>query len=56
MYYHIGVNLTIQDFLRKNARIQDLYFDISEIKLSMPSLYIIFGASKYDIIWLKTAM
>ena len=33
-----GVNLTVQDLLRQDARIQDLYFNISELKLSNTSL------------------
>ena len=45
------VNLTVQDHLRQNARIQDLCFNILEMKLSITSLYIISNASKYDIIW-----
>ena len=28
-----GVNLTVQDLLHQDARIQDLYFNISEMKL-----------------------
>ena len=46
-----GVNLTVQDLLRQDARIQDLYFNISEMKLSITSVYIISVAPKYDIIW-----
>ena len=46
-----GVNPTVQDLLRQNARIQDLYFNISEIKLSIISLYIISDAPMYDITW-----
>ena len=34
-----GVNLTVQDLLRQDARIQDLYFNISEMKLSITSLF-----------------
>ena len=45
-----GVNLTVQDLLCQNARIQDLYFNISEMKLLITSLYIISDAPKYDII------
>ena len=33
------MNLTVQDLLRQDARIQDLYFNISEIKLSITSLF-----------------
>ena len=34
-----GVNLTVQDLLCQDARIQDLYFNISEMKLSITSLF-----------------
>ena len=34
-----GVNITVQDLLRQDARILDLYFDISEMKLSITSLF-----------------
>ena len=51
-----GVNLTVQDLLRQDARIQDLYFNISEMKLSITSLCIIYDAPKYDIFGLKTAI
>ena len=34
-----GVNLTVQDLLHQDARIQDLYFNISEMKLSITSLF-----------------
>ena len=33
------VNLTVQDLLRQDAKIQDLYFKISEKKLSITSLF-----------------
>ena len=51
----LGVNLTVQDLLRQDARIQDLYFNISEMKLSITSLFSIqimsyLGAS--DIIYI----
>ena len=45
-----GANLTVQDLLRQDAGILDLYFNISEMKLSIISLYIISDAPKYDII------
>ena len=35
----MGVNLTVQDLLRQDARIQDLYFNISGMKLSITSLF-----------------
>ena len=34
-----SVNLTAQDLLRQDTRIQDLYFNISEMKLSITSLF-----------------
>ena len=39
IYIIQGVNLMVQDLLRKDARIQDLYFHISEIKLLITSLF-----------------
>ena len=52
MYLYLnGVKHTVHDLLRLDARIQDLYFNISEMKLSITSLYIISDAPKYDIIW-----
>ena len=50
-----GVNLTVQDLLRQDARIQDLYFNIFEMKLSITSLYIISDTPKYDIIWTENS-
>ena len=38
------MNFTVQDLLRQEARIQDLYFNFSEMKLSITS-----DAPKYDI-------
>ena len=35
----MGVNLTVRDLLRQDAIIQDLYFNISEMKLSITSLF-----------------
>ena len=34
-----GVNLTVQDLSRQDVRIQDLYLNISEKKLSITSLF-----------------
>ena len=51
----LGVNLTVQDLLRQDSRIQDLYFNISEMKLSITSVYIISDASKYNIIWTENS-
>ena len=33
------MNLTVLDLLRQDARLQDLYFNISEMKLSITSLF-----------------
>ena len=33
------VNITVQDLSRQDARLQDLYSNISEIKLSITSLF-----------------
>ena len=53
--YVRGVNLTVQDLLRQDARIQDLYFNISVMKLSITSLYLMSDAPKYDIIWTENS-
>ena len=50
-----GVNLTVQDLLNQDARVQDFYFNISEMKLSITSLYLISDAPKYDIIWTENS-
>ena len=34
---------------------EELYFNISEMKLSITSLYIISDALKYDIIWTENS-
>ena len=34
-----GVNLTVKDLLRQDASIHNLYFNISEMKLSITSLF-----------------
>ena len=39
------MNLTVQDLLRQDARIKDLYFNISEIKLSITSLLSVLGVN-----------
>ena len=49
------MNLTVQDLSRQDARIQDSFFNISEMKLSITSLYIISDAPKYDIIWTENS-
>ena len=38
-YLERGVNLTVKVLLREDATIQDLYFNISELKLSITSLF-----------------
>ena len=55
MINSIGVNLTVLDLLRQDGGIQDLYFNISEMKLSITSLYIISDAPKYVIIWIENS-
>ena len=45
----------VQDLLRQDAMIQDLYFNISGMKLSIKSLYIISEAPNYDIIWTENS-
>ena len=49
------MNLTVQDLLRQDARIKDLTFNISEMKLLITSLYIISDAPKYDTIWTENS-
>ena len=39
VYLHWFVNLTVQDLLRQDGRIQNLYFNISEMNLSITSLF-----------------
>ena len=46
----MGVNLPVQDLLRQDAWIGDLPFNISEIKLSITSLFIISDIPKCDIV------
>ena len=49
------MKLTVQDFLRQDTSIQDLYFNISAMKVSITSLYIISYTPKYDIIWTENS-
>ena len=49
------MNLTVQDLLRQDPRIQDFYFNISEMKLSIKSLYIISDAPNNAIIWTENS-
>ena len=37
--WNLGVSLTVQDLLRQEARIQNFYFNISEMRLSITSLF-----------------
>ena len=53
--YLLGVNLSVQDLLCQDAKIQDLYFNISGMKLSITPLYIISDAHRYDIIWTENS-
>ena len=47
---HCGVNSTAQGFSVEDSITVDSYFNISEIKLSITSLYIISDTPKCDII------
>ena len=49
------MNLTVQALERQGARIQDLNFNISEMELSITSLYIISDAPEYDNIWTENS-
>ena len=49
------MNSTAEGFSNKDSMADDSYFNISEIKLSITSLYIISDAPKYDIIWTKNS-
>ena len=49
------VDINRFDLLRQDAGIQDLYSNISEIKLSVTSLYIISHALKYEIVWTENS-
>ena len=53
--YKIGVNSTAQGFSVEDTIADISYFSISEIKLSITSLYIISDAPKYDIIWIENS-
>ena len=50
-----GVNSTAQGFSIKDWITDDSYFNISELKLSITSLYIVSDAPKYDIIWTESS-
>ena len=51
----MGVNSMAQGFLVKDSMTDDSYFNFSEMKLSITSLYIIFDARKYDISWTENS-
>ena len=51
----MGVNSMAQGFLVKDSMTDDSYFNFSEMKLSITSLYIISDAPKYDIIWTENS-
>ena len=53
--FNIGVNNTAQVFSVDDTMTDVSYFDISEIKLSITSLYIIPDAFKYYIIWTENS-
>ena len=44
-----------ENFSVKDLKTDDSYFNISEMKLSITLLYIIFDALKYDIIWTENS-
>ena len=46
---------TAQDFSVEDTMTDDSYFNISEIKLSITSLYIISDTPKCDIIWTENS-
>ena len=50
-----SVKTTAQGFLVKDWMTDNSFFDISEMKLSITSLYIISDAPKYDIIWTENS-
>ena len=49
------MNSTAQGFSFEDTMTDDSYFSISEIKLSITSLYIISDAPKSDIIWTENS-
>ena len=49
------MNSTAYGFSDKDLMTDDSYFNISEMKLSITSLYIISDAPKYDIIWTENS-
>ena len=51
----LGMNSTAKCFSVEDAMTNDLYFTISEIKLSIISLYIISDIPKCDIIWTENS-
>ena len=51
----IGVNRTAQGFSVEDTMTDDSYFNISEMKLSITSLYIISDIPKCDIIWTENS-
>ena len=53
--FNFGVNSTAQSFSVKDSMTADSYFNISELKLSITSLYIVSDAPKYDIIWTENS-
>ena len=51
----MDVNSTAQGFSVEDTMTDDSYFNISKIKLSITSLYIISDAHKCDIIWTENS-
>ena len=52
---YLDVNSTAQGFSVEDTMTYDSYFNISELKLSITSPYIISDAPKYDIIWTENS-
>ena len=49
------MNSTTQDFSVEDTKTDDSYFNISEIKLSITSLYVISDTPQCDIIWTENS-
>ena len=52
----VGVNSMAHGFSVEDTMTDDSYFNISEIKLSITSLYIISDTPEYDINWTEKTM
>ena len=51
----VWYSITAKGFSVEDTMTDDLYFNISEIKLSITSLYIISDTPKCDIIWTENS-